>query len=134
MIRSMLAIAAGYFSIIALNSFVHLIVSIYFKTDIFLTGVSQLPTGIWAAGFTILQFVFGLFGGLLTTTLAGSKAYIEILGFILLMIAISFIDYSVLNSREPLWYLITSPILRVLGIFVGYRLIKLQNNNLAQAT
>lgn len=130
----MLAIAAGYFSIAALNSFVHLIVSIYFKTDIFLTGVSQLPTNIWVAGITALQFAFGLFGGLLTTTLAGKKAHIEILGFILLMVTISFIDYSVLNSQEPLWYLITSPVLRILGIFTGYRLIKIQNNNLAQAT
>lgn len=129
MIRSMLAIAAGYFSIVVLNSFVHLIVSIYFKTDIFLTGIAQLPSVAWVYGITGLQFAFGLFGGLFTSTLAGSNAYLEILGFILLMIIIAFVDYSVLNEREPLWYLITSPALKVLGIFLGYRLIKLQNQN-----
>lgn len=127
MIRSMLAIAAGYFSIVVLNSFVHLIVSIYFKTDIFLTGIAQLPSVAWVYGFTGLQLVFGLFGGLLTSTLAGSHAYLEILAFILLMIIIAFVDYSVLNEREPLWYLITSPTLKISGIFLGYRLIKLQN-------
>jgi hypothetical protein len=130
----MLAIAAGYFSIVVLNSFVHLIISVYSKNEIILTGIAQFPSDIWAFGITALQFVFGLFGGLLTTTLAGSKAHIEILGFILLMIIISLIDYSVLNDREPLWYLIVSPSLRTLGIFTGYQLIKLQNNNLTQAT
>lgn len=129
MIRSMLAIAAGYFSIVVLNSFVHLIISIYFNTDVFLTGVAQLPSMAWVYGITGLQFAFGLFGGLLTSTLARSYAHLEILGFILLMIIIAFVDYTVLNEREPLWYLITSPALKVLGIFLGYRLIKLQNQN-----
>lgn len=127
MIRSMLAIAAGYFSIVVLNSFVHLIVSIYFRTDIFLTGIAQLPSVVWVYGITGLQFVLGLFGGLLTSTLAGSYAYLEILAFILLMIIIAFVDYSVLHEREPLWYLITSPTLKISGIFLGYRLTKLQN-------
>jgi hypothetical protein len=125
----MLAIAVGYLSIAALNSFVHVIISVYFKTELFLTGISQMPSEVWVYGVTALQFAFGLFGGLLTTTLAGAKAYVEVLGFILLMIVIGFVDYSVLNGREPLWYLITSPILKALGIFIGYRLIKQQNTN-----
>lgn len=129
MIRSMLAIAVGYFSIVALNSFVRVIISVYFNAELFLTGISQLPSDMWVYGVTLLQFAFGLFGGLLTTTIAGSKAHAEILGFILLMIAIGFVDYSMLNEREPLWYLITSPILKVLGIFMGYRLIQSQNSD-----
>lgn len=123
----MLAIAVGYFAIVVLNSFVHLIVSVYFNTELVLMGISQMPSAPWTFGVTGLQFAFGLFGGLLTTTLAGSKAYVEVLGFILLMVVIGFVDYSVLSGREPLWYLITSPILKVLGIFSGYQLIKEQN-------
>lgn len=128
----MLAIAAGYFSIVILNSFVHLIISVYLKYEIILTGIAQIPSGIWSFGITAMQFGFGLFGGLLTTTLAGSKSHIEILVFILLMTLISFLDYSVLNDREPLWYLIVSPALRIMGIFLGYKLIKSQNNSLAK--
>jgi hypothetical protein len=127
MIRTMLSIAVGYFSITALNSFAHLIVSIYFKTDITLAGVANLPSVTWSVGFTILQFAFGLFGGLLATTVAKNPHRV-ILGFILIMVAISLIDYSVLNSREPLWYLIVAPILKIIGIFTGYKLIKSQHH------
>lgn len=124
----MLAIAVGYLSLTVLNSFVHVIVSIYFSTELFLTGISQMPSDTWMYGVTALQFVFGLFGGLLTTTIADQKSYREILGFILLMIVIGFVDYSVLNDREPLWYLVLSPILKTIGIYTGYQLIKLQNS------
>lgn len=129
----MLAIAVGYFSIVALNSFIHVVVSVYFRTELFLTGISQMPSSIWVYGVTALQFAFGLFGGLLTATIAGSSSYIEILGFVLLMVVIGFVDYSVLNEREPLWYLTVSPILKVLGIYTGYHLIKLQNANSTSA-
>lgn len=130
----MVAIVAGYFSITVLNSLVHVIVSVYFKTELFLTGIAQMPSEAWIFSVTALQFAFGLFGGLLTTTIAGSKVYIEILGFILLMIVVGFIDYSVLSEREPLWYLITSPVLKVLGIFMGYQLLKRQKTTMEVTT
>lgn len=122
MIRSMLAIAAGYFSIAVLNSFIHLIVAIYSKSEIFLSGVANLPSAAWVIGFTALQFVFGLFAGLLATTLGSDNPQRVLLGFILLMVAVSLVDYSMLNEREPLWYLITAPALKIGGIFTGYKL------------
>ncbi|TYP95331.1 hypothetical protein LX73_0631 [Fodinibius salinus] len=122
MIRSLLAIVAGYFSITLLNSFAHLIVSVYFKTELVLSGVSQLPSLPWVIGFTILQFVWGLFGGLLASTLAQKNISIAILGFILLIAVIGMLNYSVLNHREPLWHLISSPTLTMGGIFLGYKL------------
>lgn len=122
MLRILLSIAAGYFSITVLNSFAHLIVSVYFKTEITLAGVANLPTDIWVIGFTALQLIFGLLGGLLATTLAKDNKHLVILGFILLMVAIGIVDYSVLNDREPLWYLITAPFLQIMGILSGYHL------------
>ena len=126
MIRSMLAIAAGYFSIALLSGFSRLIVSVYLKTDIALTGIEGFPT-TWAFGLTGLGFFFGLFGGLLTTTLAESEGFIEILGFILLMAAIGLVDYSILSEREPFWYLIASPALKMAGIFIGFHLKRKQD-------
>lgn len=60
MVRTMIAIAAGYFSIAVLNSFIHIITSIYFRGDITLTGISHLPSTQWIIGVTFLQFAFGL--------------------------------------------------------------------------
>lgn len=126
MIQTMLAIAAGYFSIAVLNSFIHIIISIYFKKEVALTGIANLPSTTWALGITVLQFALGLFGGLLATTLA-IKTERVILGLILLMAAISLIDYSVLSEREPLWYLISAPVLKISGIFIGFKIIQSQN-------
>jgi hypothetical protein len=115
------AIAVGYFSIAALNSFIHVITSIYFRSDITLTGISHLPSTSWVIGITFLQFAFGLFGGLLATTVAKNVSRV-ILGFILLMVAVSLINYSVMADSEPLWYMITAPVLTIGGIYMGYRL------------
>lgn len=129
MIRSMMAIAAGYISMLALNSFVHLIVSIYFRMDITLTGIAMLPSPNWVFGFTALQLIFGLFGGLLAATLAPGRANLVLAVFILLMVAIALIDYTMLSDREPLWYLITAPALEIAGITTGFYLHSKQNNS-----
>lgn len=125
----MLAIATGYFSIALLSGFSRLIVSIYLKNDITLTGIESFPT-TWAFGLTGLGFFFGLFGGLLTTTLAESEGIIEIVGFIFIMAGVGLVDYSMLNDREPLWYLIASPTLKMSGIFIGYHLKRKQDKQL----
>lgn len=121
MIRTMGAIAAGYFSITVLNSFIHLITSIYFRSDLTLTGIAYLPSTSWIIGVTVLQFAFGFFGGLLATTIARNATRV-ILGLILIMVTISLINYSMMVDSEPLWYLITGPILTVSGIYMGYRI------------
>ena len=127
MVRQMMAIAAGYFSIVFLNGLIHVILSVYFNTDLSLAGISHLPSLSWTVLFTALQLLFGLFGGLLTATIAQNNQHIAILGFILLMVIISLINYSVLSMQEPLWYLITSPSLKIIGILAGYQLIQAQN-------
>jgi ABC-type multidrug transport system permease subunit len=128
MIRTIGAIAAGYFSITILNSFIHLVTSIYFRSDLTLTGITYLPTTTWMIGVTILQFVFGLFGGLLATTIARQTSKV-ILGLILIMIAVSLINYSMMVDSEPLWYLIIAPILTVSGIYMGYRMQSQESNS-----
>lgn len=130
MIRALLALVAGYISIIALNSFFHLIVSVYFNTELLLSGISQLPSSLWIIGFTLVQFLWGLFAGFFTTTLARENSSIAILGLLLIIVATSFINYSVLSGREPLWYLITAPVLKMAGIYLGFTL---QSNKMVDA-
>ena len=129
MLRSMMAIAAGYISMLVINSLIHVITSVYFKTGLSLTGISHLSSMPWIVGITGLQLLLGLFGGLLATTIAQSKQHIAILGFVLLMVIIGLFNYTALSTQEPLWYLITAPALRITGILAGYRLIQLQNKS-----
>jgi hypothetical protein len=125
----MMAIVAGYISMAALNSLVHIITSVYFKTELSLAGISHLDSMPWIVGVTGLQLMLGLFGGLLATTIAQTKQHMAILGFILLMTVIGFFNYTVLSPQEPLWYLISAPALRIVGIFAGFQLIQLQNKS-----
>ena len=129
MLRPMMAIAAGYFSMAIINSLIHIITSVYFKTGLALTGISHLASTPWIVGVTGLQLLLGLFGGLLATTIAQSKQHVAILGFVLLMAIIGFFDYTVLSPQEPTWYLVSAPALRIAGILGGYRLIQLQNKS-----
>ena len=120
MIRSTLAIGAGYISIIALDSFVRIIISAYNSEQIILSGISSLPSSEWGYLLVALQFLWGLFAGLLVSSIIQNKNHIETLGLILLVIGSGFIDYSMLQQSEPLWFLIAVPLLRAIGVFVGY--------------
>lgn len=131
MYRSMLAIAAGYFTIALLSGFSRLIISVYLKTGISITGINAFPFQ-WAIGLTVLGFFFGLFAGLLTTTIATSNGNIEILGFILIMVIMALIDYTIMGSQEPMWYLIASPVLKIFGVYSGYHIKKKQDLQLEQ--
>ena len=120
MIRSTLAIGAGYISIIALDSFVRIIIGAYHSGQIILSGISSLPSTEWGYLLVALQLLWGLFAGLLVSSIAQNKHYIETLGLILLLVGSGFMDYSMLQQSEPLWFLIAVPLLRVIGVFVGY--------------
>lgn len=127
MIRSVLAVAAGYISIVVLNGFLRIIASVYSNTDLSLAGISNLPSEGWQYGVTGLLLVFGIIGGLLTTTLSKTSGKLEILSLLLLVVGVGFIDYQALENSEPMWYLVTSPLLKIGGVYLGYRIKKLQD-------
>ncbi|HEX6983485.1 MAG TPA: hypothetical protein VF181_12070 [Balneolaceae bacterium] len=122
MTRSLLAIVAGYLTITVLNVLSRLIISLVFGTGFSLTGVRNVPSEFWIYTLTCLQFVFGFLAGLMVLLIAKAEPYIEILVLILLMGAAALVDYSMLSEREPLWFLVTSPVLKILGIFTAFRL------------
>lgn len=128
MVRSALAVAAGYISMIVLNGFLSIIASVYSNTDLSLTGVADLPSEGWQYSVTGLLLVFGIIGGLLTTTLSKTNGRLEILSLILLITGVGFIDYQALENSEPIWYLISSPLLKIGGIYLGFRIQNLQNS------
>jgi hypothetical protein len=79
-----------------------------------------LPSPGWGYAFTALQFLFGLFAGLLTSSIVKTEGMIEIWALILLIVAAGYIDYSILSNSEPLWFLIISPVLKAGGIYLGF--------------
>lgn len=123
MIRSTLAIASGFISMAALNGFLRLLIAVYHDGDLqSVSGVASLPSAGWGYFVTGIQYAWGIFAGLLTTSIAQQQAAIEILAIVLLLVGSGFIDYQMLRLREPVWYLTLSPSLKILGILSGYYL------------
>lgn len=131
MLRSLLAIITGYLSIAFLNSLTRLIVALYFRTDIQLSGVSHLPSPFWQYVLIVLYMAFGLFGGLITCSIVQRKYGIEILVLICLILTAGFFEYEFLNTEEPLWYLVCSPLAKITGVWGGYRIKLSQDQKLS---
>lgn len=126
MIRSTLAIAAGYLSIIALNGFVRIILAVYHHSDLSFSGITSLPSDEWGYFIVGAQYLWGLLAGFLTVSIVSSQAHLETLALVLLLVGSGCIDYSMLHQNEPLWYLILSPVLKILGVLSGYYLLQQQ--------
>lgn len=122
MIRSVLSVAAGYVSIAALDIFVRAITAFYTNTEIVLTGFADLPSPGWQYSVLGMLLIFGIVGGLLTSALSVESGKLEVLVLILLLVIAGFIDHRALAESEPLWYLIATPILKIAGVFLGYRI------------
>lgn len=125
--RALLAIAAGQLTIAGLNGFARIILSLYQRTDIVLSGVEHLPSTTWAVGVTALGYLFGLFGGLITCTLARGSYRIEVLTLILLTVALALFDFTFIPEVHTSWSLAASPALKVAGIYTGYTIISKQD-------
>lgn len=132
MIRSLFAIIAGQASIALLSGFTRIMIAIYFRSGMTLSGVSHLPSPGWAYAITALSLFYGVFGGLFTCSIAKGKYQIEILSLLLLIAALGLFNYGFLNKTEPLWYLMLSPFLKALGVYAGYK-IKLTQDRTASS-
>lgn len=134
MIRSLLAIIAGHLSITFLNGLTRLIIALYFRTDIQLSGVSHFPSPFWQYAFIALNVAFGIFGGLITSSIVQKKYGMEILVLICLIITTGFFEYEFLNMAEPIWYLVLSPLAKAMGVWGGYRVKLAQDKKLSAVT
>lgn len=133
MIRSLSAIIAGQLSIVFLSGFTRLIVAVYFRSEIQLSGVLHLPSPFWQYALTFLNIAFGMFGGLITCSIAQKRYGTEILALICLIITMGFFEYEFLNTGEPTWYLVLSPLAKVAGVWGGYRIKLAQDQKLSTA-
>lgn len=130
--RTLLAIVAGQLTIAGLNGFARIILSLYQRTEIVLSGVEHLPSTPWAVGITALGFLFGMFGGLITCTLARGSYTVEVVALILLTVALGLFDFTLLPDAHTSWSLVAAPALKVAGIYTGYRIVTRQDKQLAQ--
>ena len=122
MLKSLFAIIAGQLSITLLQTFSRVIVGLYFRTEITITGIAHLPSTTWMYFVTALNIIFGLFGGLITSSVAKKSGRLEVLILALLIFIWGLFSFQMTASVEPTWYRILSPLLIILGLLAGYKL------------
>lgn len=132
--RSVGALAAGYLAILLLEGFVRFILSVYSGANITLAGVSGFPSPLLGYLLTGAGLIFGLIGGFITCSLADTSPDFEILSLIILVMAAGFFSFYISNADEPLWYIITGPLLKALGVYFSFILYQRQTptENIAQ--
>lgn len=130
MLRSLLAISAGYITILFFNSFVRFVISVYSKGNFALTGITDLPSPVLMYVIVGAGFLFGLIGGMITCSIINKNAIIEILCLIILIVSSGLISYQLMGNTEPLWYLISAPLLKAAGILTAFYLTSSNANHL----
>lgn len=130
MIRSLAAIIAGHLSISVLNGFSRLVIALYSRSEIHLSGVGHLPSPYWGYFIVGLGLIFGIFGGLITCSIAKRNYGIEVLALSSLIIITGLFDYQFLNTAEPIWYLSMNPLAKIAGVWIGYGLKRSQDQKL----
>lgn len=120
MIRSTLAVFAGYFTVAFLNGFTRIIISFYHRQYPDLAGITSLPSPVWGYLLIGLGLLFGLFGGLITLSIAVKPSYQHLLFLVLLLVCSGMISYYMLAETEPAWVLVATPALKIGGVFLGY--------------
>jgi hypothetical protein len=133
MIRSLSAVVAGQLSIIFLSGFAYLVVALYFRSEIYLSGVSHLPAPFWQYALVFLQLIFGMFGGLVTCSIARQRYGIEVLALVSIIVILGFFEYQFLSIREPAWYLLFSPLAKIAGVWLAYRIKAAQDLKVSES-
>ena len=122
MLKSLIAIIVGQLSITMLQAFTRAVIGVYFRTEITMTGVSHLPSSVWMYFITALNLIFGLFGGLITSSIARGKGKMEVLILVILIFIWGLFSFQMTVNTEPTWYKISAPLLTISGILAGYYL------------
>lgn len=132
MIRSLSAILFGQLIIMLLNSIVRMAIGIFLNINFSLSGITYLPGFVWELLIVALSIVYGFIAGFVVCLIATGNGRVEILGLTLINAGVGMFDYYYIGATEPLWYFLMNTGLLIVGLFLGYRLKKANNNILKQ--
>lgn len=117
--RTVAALAAGYITLLVIENFVRLIITIY-SGELVLSGVADYPNPFLRYLLTAAGFLFAMIGGFICCSIAAQDPDIAIISLIILVIAGSFLSFYITLTNEPLWFMLTAPALKAFGIYAAY--------------
>jgi hypothetical protein len=131
--QSIYGIVGGLSSVIALDAFIRLIISIYFKTEIMFIGYSSFP-GFWWPLFLVLSTAFtSFFGGMMAGSIGHKHIYGVIISYTLLLFILRVSQLQYLLNTESPFYASSALVLSMLGVVVSWMILR-KNHKVADSS
>ncbi len=122
--QTIYGLVGGISSVIALDAFIRLIISIYYKLDIMFIGYSSFP-GFWWPLFLVLSTAFtSFFGGMLAGSVGRKRIYVVIVGYVFVLLILRVTQLQYLISVESAFYASSAIILSMIGVLGSWLLLR----------
>ena len=118
--KSVLAIAAGFFSMVILEGFARIIIAFYHREDFIFSGIEALPSIGWIVLLLCVVTFLGVFGTLLTTTIAGFDPLKHTISLALLVILLRILPILFKPESVSLLLPLLPITFNLIGIIAGY--------------
>jgi hypothetical protein len=121
--KSISGLLGGYLTIVFLEGFIRLVISVYHRIPISFSGLESFPSQGWFIFFLLLMFIIGAFGNMLTCTITGFEYARHSISLGVLFLITRGLSELIMTSGEE--YLQVSLIMAsvLIGIASGYFLI-----------
>lgn len=121
--KSIVGSLIGICIIIAIDSFIRVVVSVYSGTDILMISYSAYPGLMWPILLTVFAGLSTFIGAMFALTFGRAKPKITASVFVLLLILIRYGQTHLLIDREILIYPISALVLSIGAAFLAWQLI-----------
>lgn len=126
--KSLVGSLIGICIIIAVDSFIRVIVSVYSGTDILMISYSAYPGIMWPAALTIFTGFSTFIGGMFALTFGRGKPKTTGITFAVLVILIRYSQVHLLIGQEMLLYPILAMVLSIGALILSWNLTGGKNN------
>ena len=120
--KSIVGSLIGICIIIAVDSFIRVIVSVYSGTEILMISYSSYPGIMWPVALTIFAGFSTFIGGMFALTFGRAKPKMTALTFTVLLIIIRYSQVHLLIDQEMLLYPIIAMVLSIGAIILAWNL------------
>jgi len=130
--KALYGIIGGLSTVIALEAFIRLVISVYLKLDIIFLGYSSFPGVFWPVFLVLITSFTSFFGGMLAGTVGRAHLYVVLSIYVLLLFIIRVAQLQYIINIDPgfnaSFYSSSALIVSILGAVASWLLLKRNQN------
>lgn len=120
LLRSFSSLFAGFSSILFLEGFIRIVISVYHKSEYAFFGISRLPGTEWVVILYVSVLLISWLSGMIVLTLSRQSPLKHMLALWVIMIVWRINEYHQTSQTEPFWYLATITLMNLTGFSIAY--------------